>query len=336
MIFFSLVASLAALSFVAAVDSPSSIASAYQLAAKTSLPFPNKAMSPSDSVNWIQQNNRWSLQNGHLQQTHGLSFVFDPYPAPGTPVNTTTPVLLVQYPRGSYSHQTGGAQFYSTWNSSYQSVLLTYEVAFSQNFVWVKGGKLPGLRGGSDHSGCSGGARPNGSDCFSTRLMWRTSGNAETYAYVAGPNNLCAQKDIRCDPEFGISMHRGAFAFESGKWSRVAMLVRLNDPPSVANGQVNVYFDDILRIEQGGLQLRTSDKINSVGGLFFSTFFGGNDNSWATPIDQATFFRNFEMYGSVAPSDATTPTNAASNAAHPGQFTILLGLLATIMVSLFL
>lgn len=58
-------------------------------------------------------------------------------------------------------------------------MLLSYEVAFDKGFQWVKGGKLPGLRGGSDTSGCEGGAEPNGTDCWSTRLMWRTAGEGE-------------------------------------------------------------------------------------------------------------------------------------------------------------
>jgi len=30
-------------------------------------------------------------------------------------------------------------------------------------------------------------------------------------------------------------------------------------------------------------------------GLFFSTFFGGHDQDWATPRDQYVWFRDFEM-----------------------------------------
>lgn len=42
-----------------------------------------------------------------------------------------------------------------------------------------RGGKLPGLRGGPDARGCSGGSASDGEHCFSTRLMWRTSGAGE-------------------------------------------------------------------------------------------------------------------------------------------------------------
>ncbi len=82
-----------------------------------------------------------------------------------------------------FSHDTGGTQFYSLWNMSngdvFQSLMLSYDIAFDKDFDWVKGGKLPGLRGGPNATGCSGGNQPTGSDCFSVRLMWRQEGAAE-------------------------------------------------------------------------------------------------------------------------------------------------------------
>lgn len=58
-------------------------------------------------------------------------------------------------------------------------MLVTYEVAFDAGYDWVKGGKLPGLRGGLNSTGCSGGNAANGQDCFSTRVMWRQNGAGE-------------------------------------------------------------------------------------------------------------------------------------------------------------
>jgi hypothetical protein len=87
----------------------------------------------------------------------------------------------VKYPQLSFSHETGGTQFYALFNGPepYQSMVLSYEVAFSEGFEWVKGGKLPGIRGGPNSSGCSGGTQPTGNNCFSIRLMWRPVGTGE-------------------------------------------------------------------------------------------------------------------------------------------------------------
>jgi hypothetical protein len=51
-------------------------------------------------------------------------------------------------------------KWYSLWNttdgSQFESMMLSYELAFDSNFNWVQGGKLPGLRGGADVNDCSG------------------------------------------------------------------------------------------------------------------------------------------------------------------------------------
>ena len=53
------------------------------------------------------------------------------------------------------------------------------ELAIELMDRWNRGGKLPGLRGGPDARGCSGGSASDGERCFSTRLMWRTNGAGE-------------------------------------------------------------------------------------------------------------------------------------------------------------
>ena len=46
--------------------------------------------------------------------------------------------------------------------------------------------------------------------------------------------------------------------------------------------------------EQTGLTFRTTPSLR-IEGLFFSTFFGGGDASWATPRDQYADFAGFEL-----------------------------------------
>jgi hypothetical protein len=169
----------------------SALAAQYALATSTVFPFPSATLAASDTTNLIVS--QWSLGKGHIQDgTTDIAFVQDPFPnspPPGdpsttSPTNSSSTVLQVTYPQGSFSNETGGAQFYNLWNttdgSSFGSMLLSYEIAFDQNFDWVKGGKLPGLRGGLDSSGCSGGdSAPNGEDCFSSRVMWRKFAEGE-------------------------------------------------------------------------------------------------------------------------------------------------------------
>jgi hypothetical protein len=133
----------------ASTTAASALAQTYHLTTSTSLPFPTATV--TNGTNWIMD--KWYLSKGRVQNGQDdLAFVSDPYPDQGVSSSTSEndPVLQVTYPAGSYSHATGGSQFINLWNSSdsngFQSMLLTYEVAFQQNFDWIQGGKLPGLR----------------------------------------------------------------------------------------------------------------------------------------------------------------------------------------------
>jgi hypothetical protein len=80
-------------------------------------------------------------------------------------------------------------------------MMVSYELAFDSNFDWVKGGKLPGLRGGLNSTGCSGGNQADGLSCFSTRLMWRRDGEGEGM-YVNHPFRTVARIDYQSMPTF--------------------------------------------------------------------------------------------------------------------------------------
>jgi hypothetical protein len=285
-----------------------SLASTYSLTSSTSFPFPSATESSDSSASFIVS--QWSLGHDRIQQDpQNIAFVDDPFPdnpAPNSASNSSTgPVLQVTYPQGSYSGGTGGTQFINLWNSStgsgFNSMLLTYEVAFDTGFDFVKGGKLPGIRGGLNSTGCSGGSEADGSTCFSARVMWRTNGAGEIYAYIPETDGLCKEKNIICNSDFGISMSRGSFTFAPGQWNSITLLVLLNDPSS-SNGVMQLYFNEDLTINQTGLQIRTDSSL-MANGLFFSTFFGGSDSSFATPQTVHTYFRNLQLWGGSAESN---------------------------------
>ncbi|KAJ7703182.1 hypothetical protein B0H17DRAFT_1042098 [Mycena rosella] len=297
-------------SVVADSLTPESLAAKFSLTTSTTLPFPTATQSSGDTQALLVSG--WSLSKGRVQNGgDDLAFVTDPFPnspAPGATTGSTGPVLEVTYPAGSFSNNTGGAQFYNLWNTTetggFQSMLLSYEVAFDAGFDWVKGGKLPGLRGGPNPTGCSGGNEATGLDCFSARVMWRTDGQGEVYAYIPSPNNLCSEKNVICNSDFGISFSRGSFTFASGQWNRVTLLVQLNNPVDTANGNIELYFNDVQALAQQDLQIRASSNLTD-GGLYFSTFFGGSDSSWSTPNTTHTYFRNMQLWGGSNPSTLT-------------------------------
>lgn len=166
------------------------------------------------------------------------------YPAV-TNLNGESPVLRIEYPSGSYSKKTGGTQFYAqplngsdSSNGAYERMLLSYDIWFPAGFSWSKGGKLPGLRGGPENHGCSGGNATDGTTCFSTRLMWRSDGSGEVYAYIpTTQKNFCSEKDVTCNSDYGTSLARGSFSFITGQWQTIYLLVILNEV-GTANGVV--------------------------------------------------------------------------------------------------
>ncbi|PIL34147.1 hypothetical protein GSI_03858 [Ganoderma sinense ZZ0214-1] len=302
------------------------LASVYSLTTSTSIPFPTATLSNSDTQTFIKKG--WSLSKGKIQQGGGnIAFVNDPFPnnpAPASTSNSTGPVLQVKYPAGQVGSEASGMQLYSLWNTSdgsaFQSMLLTYEVAFDSNFDFVKGGKLPGMRGGLDPDGCSGGSAANGSNCFSSRLMWRTDAAGEVYAYIPTSNNICSNSDFRCNSDgFGTSIDRGSFSFVSGQWNRVTLIVRLNQPADTANGEVALYYNNVKALDEQALQYRSVSSL-SIGGLYFSTFFGGSDSSWAPPSDVNAYFRNIELFGSSSPSNLTGSKVGGAPSPRPPSF----------------
>ena len=170
---------LLAAQVLAKTTTPAYVAFQCSLTASTTIPFPRTTLDNSDTQSFITS--YWGLSKGRIQNgASNLAFVDDPFPDNGP---ASCPVLQVRYAAGSFeTDNAGGAQMYALWNSSgkaFQSMMISYEVAFDSGFDWVKGGKLPGLRGGPDPDHCSGGHQANGTNCFSTRLMWRGEGAGE-------------------------------------------------------------------------------------------------------------------------------------------------------------
>ncbi|GAA5895875.1 hypothetical protein JCM8208_005111 [Rhodotorula glutinis] len=229
-------------------------------------------------------------------------------------------VLQVAYPADSRN----GAQFMMAVfarNASVETALLKYEVAFDPDFAWIRGGKLPGLYGAAPGAAawCSGGH--HGSDCFSARLMWRNRGAGEVYGYIPTYDSFCDQGDVTCNEGYGTSLSRGAWTFPRGGWTTITQLIALNTP-GVANGLLYVWKNDTLEAAHSGIVWRTNESV-SISSVFFSTFFGGSDDSYNSRGGDSSYFRRFEVWSSTFPSNTSGPTveatfdGTASSSLHP-------------------
>lgn len=179
--------------------------------------------------------------------------------------------LRVNFAVGKIGPEGGGAGWRMPFGK-HESAELSYTLRFSKDFEFVKGGKLPGLCGGPEN--VSGGRRADGTNGFSARLMWRKDGRGEAYVY---------HKNQKGD--YGDSFaFPSDFRFPTNEPVKVRMAVAMNSVGG-RTGSLRVWITlkgqaERLMVERPNMEWRTVDTFG-VDGLYFETFHGGGDSSWA-------------------------------------------------------
>ena len=259
------------------------------VAACLSTPEARNAVASGNASPWSSNFERVNWESEWLAKDKG-SFGLDNVSVEDDAQSPGGRYLRVRYYKGGASPSAsrrvgvkeGGAQLLGQLpGGPADKLFLRYFVRFASDFDFVKGGKLPGFYGGTN---ISGGHIPDGTDGFSTRFMWRTEGQGEVYVYMPSSTR------------FGTSIGRGSFRFEPGKWHCLEQELDLNTPGQ-ADGQVRVWLDSQAVFEQGALFFRSVPGLQ-IEGVFFSTFFGGGDESWAPPRDTYADFAAFATAGS--------------------------------------
>jgi hypothetical protein len=188
--------------------------------------------------------------------------------------------LRILYPKGSVGPGQGGAQFFIALAGAHDELSCSYRVRFASGFDFVRGGKLPGLVGGSHPTG----GHPDDGG-FSARSMWRAGGAAVQYVYFP-----------RQASTYGIDLPylspSGAPArFQPGTWHLVEQRIVMNTPGQ-ANGVLQAWLDGHLVLDEHGRVWRLDDRVH-IDAFYFSTFFGGNDPSWGATRDEVVDFDDF-------------------------------------------
>ncbi len=189
--------------------------------------------------------------------------------------------LEVRYLGGKFGPE-AGVQFQGNFTAT-DAATLEYRVKFPAGFKWTKGGKLPGLCGGT----CStGDENPTGANGWSARYMWRENGQAILYLYHMNWTNHGDQLDLKLS---GANVR-----FETGRWHHLKQSIKMNTPDK-RDGQIIVWLDgkEVLRTAFVKFRSVPTLKINKV---YFSTFFGGSDNSWSPSSEQIAYFDDFHIY----------------------------------------
>jgi len=152
---------------------------------------------------------------------------------------------------------------------------------------WIKGGKLPGLRGGCN---VTGGNAPKAKEgCgFSVRPMWRANGVIEIYAYflemfdVKFGDRLCSSAvdtlEVDTDYQLKLQVDLGTVQ-EKGQ-------VRLT---VTKVGSSRACYDCAL-----DLQFLKNGKKLTVEKIQISAFYGGDDSSWGPYSNQILELWDFE------------------------------------------
>lgn len=203
--------------------------------------------------------------------------------------------LQMRYPAGQVS-SAGAAIIPVPLGATYNDVYVSFSVMFAQGFDFVREGKLSGLCGGTCNSG---GSKPNGTDGWSSRVLWRllpASGNRPDAAaqYIYNPDQTSSNGDM-------LAWNNAIFT--TGVWYQVVTRVKMNTPGQ-HNGVIQSWFDGALAFEIDTERLTDIASLG-VDQFRFETFFGGGSSIFAPPKDEYAYFDNISVY--TAPS-SPTPT----------------------------
>jgi hypothetical protein len=190
--------------------------------------------------------------------------------------------LRIMYPAHQFGPDNTGVQvplLFTPRNEAYMS----YWIRFSDNFSFGTtsyGGKLPGLCGGDR---CSGGATCDGTNGFSARFMWRVGGKIKLYLY-----------DMDKTQSYGVDYplkypDSTEVTFERGKWYHLMERVKINTDGNTHDGEVEAWVNGQHVLLVTGLRFTSNgDKVDDVD---FSTFHGGDDDTWCPTDTCYTLFR---------------------------------------------
>jgi len=204
------------------------------------------------------------------------------------------PAFRVDYAIGEIGPAQGGAGWRFPIKQA-DCAELTYTLAFTKDFDWVKGGKLPGLSGGPDS--VTGGNPANGRNGFSVRLMWRKDGRGEAYVY-----------HMHQPGKYGESLSFPPdFRFPTSDEIKIRLRVSLNKIGQ-RNGKLDVWAGSPGSSTETHLLSRSdmewrSDPSLSIDSLLFETFHGGGDETWAPRHKSSTTFSNISIAWPQHPTD---------------------------------
>lgn len=228
--------------------------------------------------------------------------------------------LRVHYPEGQVGPRTNGASWQHNLGDDFDELWLRYDIRFGEGFQFRAGGKLPGFFGGARNTG---GAAPGPDEGFSARLMWREDGQMTTYLYHPDQPRNWGEYYWWRGEEVAVNESgpgSGQVVFRPGTWYSVEQRVRLNTP-GLRDGIVEQWVDGELALRVTGLQFRLSDSWG-IDGLYFNTFFGGQNDTYRTVRDEVVDFDHFVISTSRTQTQTQPPTQPPGEGGSDDQPTM--------------
>lgn len=218
------------------------------------------------------------------------------------PDDATDPMLRCLIEGGTRGH----IQFNKNLNGNWNEVILEYKIRFEaadgSAMDFKRGGKLPGLAGGTGPTGGKSAADGLG---FNTRFMWieesLNSPNTRFSEYIYDMDGNGDHLYLSTDnPETarrsggGNQWNRGEPILQGNRWYTLKQHVRMNTP-NVPDGMIMCWVDDKLALSMHNVRFRSTFDVG-IDTFMFSTFFGGsNTTEWQASKDTYLMFKDFKI-----------------------------------------
>ncbi|GAB7046261.1 polysaccharide lyase [Catenuloplanes indicus] len=208
--------------------------------------------------------------------------------------------LRVSYPAGKIGPADSGAQapFALEPRPEYHvSQWIRFGEGFSFGTTSFAGKVGLGLAGGDS---CSGGQVCDGTNGFSSRLIWGRDGKAAVYYYSMGHAGAYGDAaDLVTDGE--------QVFWPADRWVNVVQRLRVNTVTggrANPDGEIEVWVDGVRAAHVTGLRfVSNGDRVDTA---YFSSFAGGGDASFAPRTDSEIFYDDLEVAtgwpGTAAPA----------------------------------